>query len=180
MATQKNSLKQNKQHGFNAIISINAPKEEVWAVLEDFNDVYLWAPGVSKSHALGEKRQEVGAARYCKLEDFGEIDEVVTEWNKDEGFTYTISALGPLNNAVSRWTLTKINATTTQLEVEFAYDIRFGLLGKMMHALVMQKKLHSSLPQTLQDFKNHMESKKINRPYKNKASVSSTIPASTT
>lgn len=180
MTTQKNSLKQNKQHGFNAIININAPKDQVWAVLEDFNNVYLWAPGVSKSHALGDKRQEVGASRYCKLEDFGEIDEVVTEWNQGEGFTYSVSALGPLNNAVSRWTLTTINATTTQLEVEFAYDIRFGLLGKMMHALVMQKKLHTSLPQTLQDFKNHMESKKINRPYKNQASVSSAVSASTT
>jgi len=161
MAIQKTSLKQNKQHGFNATISISAPKDEVWTVLEDFNDVYLWAPGVSKSHALGDKRQEVGAARYCKLEDFGEIDEVITEWNQGEGFTYTVSALGPLNNAVSRWTLTKVNASTTQLEVEFAYDIRFGLFGKMMHALVMQKKLHTSLPQTLQDFKNHMESNKV-------------------
>jgi len=172
MATQKTSLKQNKQHSVNAIININAPKNEVWAVLEDFNDVYLWAPGVSKSHALGNKRQEVGAARYCKLVDFGEIDEVITEWNQGEGFTYTVSALGPLNNAVSRWTLTKVNANTTQLEVELAYDIRFGLFGKMMHALVMQKKLQTSLPQTLQDFKNHMESGKANRPHKTQASAS--------
>jgi uncharacterized membrane protein len=171
MATQKNSLKQYKQHGFNAITRINAPKDEVWAVLEDFNDVYLWAPGVSKSHALGDKRQEVGAARYCKLEDFGEIDEVITEWKQGEGFTYTVSALGPLNNAVSRWTLTKVDAKTTQLEVEFAYDIRFGLFGKMMHTLVMQKKLHTSLPQTLQDFKNHMESGKANPPYKTQATM---------
>ena len=168
MAAQKNSLKQDKQHGFNAIININAAKEEVWAVLEDFNNVYQWAPGVSKSHGLGDKRQEVGAARYCKLEDFGEIDEVVTEWEQGEGFTYTVSALGPLNNAVSRWTLTQKDSNTTQLEVEFAYDIRFGLFGKMMHALVMKKKLHTSLPQTLQDFKNHMESGKVSHFVTNK------------
>jgi len=57
------------------------------------------------------------------------------------------------------------------LEVEFAYDIRFGIFGKMMHALVMQKKLHTSLPQTLQDFKNHMESGKANRPLNTQAST---------
>ncbi|OUS40509.1 hypothetical protein A9R00_05615 [Oleispira antarctica] len=171
MSHHISSLKQNKQHGFNAIVNINAPKNELWAVLEDFNNVYQWAPGVSKSHALGDKRQEVGAARYCKLEDFGEIDEVITEWHQGEGFTYTVSALGPLNNAVSRWTLMTVDANTTQLEVEFAYDIRFGIFGKMMHALVMQKKLHTSLPQTLQDFKNHMESGKANRPLNTQAST---------
>jgi hypothetical protein len=32
MTAQKNSLKLNKQNGFNSIISINAPKEEVCAV----------------------------------------------------------------------------------------------------------------------------------------------------
>lgn len=166
MSHNRSSLKLNKQHGFNAIVNINAPKDKVWEVLEDFNDVYLWAPGVSKSHALGNKRQEVGAARYCKLEEFGEIDEVITEWNQGEGFTYTVSALGPLNNAVSRWTLTQVDDNTTQLEVEFAYDIRFSLFGKMMHALVMQKKLHTSLPQTLEDFKRHMESRKVNGSYR--------------
>jgi len=171
MAIQKTSLKQNKQHGFNATISINAPKDEVWTVLEDFNDVYLWAPGVSKSHALGDKRQEVGAARYCKLVDFGEIDEVITEWNQGEGFTYTVSALGPLNNAVSRWKLTKVNAHTTQLEVELAYDIRFGLFGKVMHTLVMQKKLHTSLPQTLEDLKQRVETGKLIRPLTSSANA---------
>jgi len=165
MSSSRSSLKQHKQHGFNAITTINAPKDEVWAVLEDFNNVYTWAPGVSKSHGLGNKQQEVGAARYCKLADFGEIDEVVTEWNSGDGFTYTVSALGPLHNAVSRWTLTKVNAHTTQLEVEFAYDIRFSVFGKMMHSLVMQKKLHTSLPQTLEDLKQRVETGKLIRPY---------------
>jgi len=166
MSSHKTSLKQNKQHGFNAVITINAPKDQVWAVLEDFNNVYTWAPGVSESHGLGNKNQEVGAARFCKLADFGNIDEVITEWKKGEGFTYTVSALGPLDNAVSRWTLTEVDAKTTQLEVEFAYDIRFGVFGKMMHSLVMQKKLHTSLPETLVSFKQRMETKKLVRPYK--------------
>lgn len=166
MTGHTTSLKSNKQHGFNAVITINAPKDQVWAVLEDFNNVYTWAPGVSESHGLGNKQQEVGAARFCKLADFGNIDEVVTEWKKGDGFTYTVSPLGPLNNAVSRWTLTKIDAQSTRLEVEFAYDIRFGLFGKMMHSLVMQNKLHSSLPQTLEDFKGRVETGKLIRPYK--------------
>lgn len=169
MNGQRVALKKNKQHGFNAVATINAPKDQVWAVLADFDNVYTWAPGVSKSHGLGNKQQEVGAARYCKLSDFGEIDEVVTEWNQGDGFTYTVSALGPLDNAVSRWTLTQVDANTTQLEVEFAYDIRFSVFGKMMHALVMQKKLHTSLPQTLQDFKRRVETGKLIRPYEQEA-----------
>lgn len=164
-------LKINKRHGFNSVITINAPKDQVWAVLKDFNNVYTWAPGVSESHALGKKNQEVGAARFCKLADFGNIDEVITEWKQGEGFTYTVSPLGPLNNAASRWTLTEVDSKTTRLEVEFAYDIRFGVFGKMMHRLVMQKKLHTSLPQTLDAFKHRIETKQLIRPYKKEQSA---------
>lgn len=166
MSHHRSSLNNNKQHGFSAIVTINAPKNEVWAVLEDFNNVYTWAPGVSESHALGNKNQEVGAARFCNLADFGNIDEIVTEWQQGNGFTYTVSALGPLTNAVSRWSLMAVDSKTTRLEVEFAYDIRFGVFGKIMHSLVMKKKLHISLPQTLEAFKQRLETKKLIRPYK--------------
>jgi len=165
MKNDYSSLKQHKQHGFKSSTTINAPKDQVWAVLEDFNNVYTWAPGVSESHGLGSKQQEMGAARHCKLSDFGAIDEVITEWKQGQGFTFTISPLGPLNNAISCWTLIEVDAQITRLEVEFAYDIRFSIFGKLMHNLVMRKKLLTSLPQTLHAFKQRIETGKLVRPF---------------
>jgi hypothetical protein len=52
--------------------------------LEDFNDVYLWAPGVSKSHALGNKRQEVGAGAESNVGEFNQkMDQVLSRLDYD-------------------------------------------------------------------------------------------------
>ena len=164
MSHNEINVSHNKQHSLKSIVTINAPIKEAWHVLADFNNVYTWAPGVSESHGLGSKEQQIGAARYCKLADFGTIDEVVTQWQEGQGFTYTVSALGPLNNAISRWVLVEVDAQTSRLEAELAYDIRFGLFGKMMHRLVMRKKLEVSLPQTLEAFKKRIETGTLVRP----------------
>lgn len=177
MNSHQNSLSHNTQHGFTSDITINAPKEKAWAVLGDFNNVYSWAPGVSKSYALGDKQQQVGASRSCTLSDFGSIDEVVTEWKQGEGFTYTVSPLGPLHNAINRWTLIEIDAGTTRLTVEFAYDIRFSVFGKLMHSLVMRKKLLSSLPDTLSAFKHRVETGELVRPLIDEPPTSSAQPS---
>ncbi|MEH6443958.1 MAG: SRPBCC family protein [Oceanospirillaceae bacterium] len=174
MSTQHKNLDYDKQHGFKSSITIDAPMDKVWSVLEDFNNVYSWAPGVTESHGLGSKHQEIGASRYCKLSDFGTIDEVVTQWKQGEGFTYTVSPLGPLNDAISRWSLIEVNSKTTRLEVEFAYNIRFSVFGRMMHRLVMRKKLLSSLPDTLLALKKRIETGKLVRPLINTQQTAST------
>jgi len=136
---------------------INADITSAWQVLADFYDVYTWVPGVSKSYALNDFPLGVGAARYCKLDDFGSIEEHITHWVDQIGFVYTISPLGPLNNAVSRWWLTPLANKQTLLEVTLKYDIRFGVFGKMMHRIIMRNKLEKSLPDTLFAVKRKVE-----------------------
>lgn len=145
--------------GVNEKLVINADTATTWNVLADFYDVYTWAPGVSKSHALNDLPLGVGAARYCKLDDFGSIEEHITHWVKNTGFVYTVSPLGPLNNAISRWWLTPIDNHKTMLEVTLKYDIRFGIVGNIMHKLIMRSKLEKALPGTLQAVKKRVEAK---------------------
>jgi len=145
-------------------VTINAPLNKVWQVLADFNDVYTWAPTVTHSNGLDEKNNQVGAGRHCKIEGFGSIDEVITQWQEKEGFTYTISDLGPLTKGLSRWILTESTANKTIITVEFGYELRFSLVGKLLHKLVMRRKLEAGLPETLQALKKRVESGKLVRP----------------
>lgn len=147
-----------------ARIDINASQNKSWEVLEDFNNVYTWAPGVVESHGLGLIEKQIGAGRHCKLDGFGEIDEYVTHWQEGIGFVYDVSPLGPLYKAFSSWWLTSIDETNTRLEVVFSYNIRFGLFGKIMHKLIMRGKLEKSLPDTLQSVKKRIESGNLIRP----------------
>ena len=153
-----------RQHQLVATITINDTTENVWSVLKDFDHVYTWAPSVEASYGLNEQQHEVGAGRYCKLKGFGEIKEYILAWDEGRGFVYDVTPLGPLHNAISRWKIIPVNERLCQLEVSFKYDIRFGLLGRLMHALVMRKKLETSLPDTLSALKLRVETGKLCRP----------------
>lgn len=146
-------------HGKYAVktaVIINTPAA-VWDVLKDFGSVSDWAPTVSESHYLTAQTDGVGTGRHCHVVGFGNIQEHVTDWHKGKGFAYSVTALGPLAASSSSWWLTRIDDQTTKLEVVFSYDIRFGLFGKILHKLVMRKKLEQSLPETLAATKKHVE-----------------------
>ncbi|EPJ49256.1 MAG: hypothetical protein OFPI_25610 [Osedax symbiont Rs2] len=141
-----------------ATVIINARQQQVWELLEDFYDVYTWVPTVKKSHSLNDKKLGIGAGRYCELDGFGSIEEYITGWYPGIGFVYQITPLGPLDRSHSSWWLTEMADGRTELTVTLSYNIRFGLFGKMMHKLVMRKKLEESLPDTLLAVKNKVES----------------------
>ena len=147
----------NGKYKVSSVIDLRAPQSKVWEVLKDFPNVYLWAPSVQESHAIGNKEFGVGAGRHCKLDGFGEIDEYITVWQEGSGFVYDVTPLGPLNRAFSSWWLTANNDHSTRLEVVFSYDIRFGIFGRIMHKLIMRSKLEKSLPDTLKAVKNRVE-----------------------
>ncbi len=152
-------------YGISSAINIKASQEKVWEVLKDFTNVYTWAPSVTESHSLNNKKLGVGHGRHCKLDGFGEIDEHITIFEEGQGFVYDVTPLGPLDQAFSSWWLTTNSDQTTRLEVVFSYKIRFGLFGKMMHKLVMRGKLEASFPEGLKAFKNRVETGKLVRPY---------------
>ena len=138
-------------------IIINASTAEVWDVLKDFGNVSDWAPSVSESHYLSSQTSGVGTGRHCVIDGFGSLDEYVTQWQEGVGFTYSVTPLGPLDKSNSSWWLSRISDTETKLEVALIYDLRFGLFGKILHKLIMRRKLEQSLPQTLAATKNHVE-----------------------
>ncbi len=153
-----------RPHQQQTSIVIQAQQAEVWQVIADFNNVYTWAPGVKASHALGTKRQQVGAGRYCELADFGQIEEYITRWDEGQGYVYDVTPVGPLINGLSSWWLKPTDQNTTELTVTLGYDIRFGLLGKALHGLIMRRKLKSSLEQTMASLKACVETGKTLRP----------------
>ena len=145
-------------------VTIDASTDEVWDVLKEFGSVSDWAPSVSKSYYLDSQTSGVGTGRHCDIDGLGSIDEVVTDWQEGVGFTYSVTPLGPLDKSNSSWRLTRVSAGKTKLQVTFNYDLRFGFLGKVLHKLVMRKKLEQSLPDTLAAFKTRLAAASSNTP----------------
>ena len=113
---------------------------------------------------LGTTDQGVGAIRHCDIKGFGGIDETITEWTDGRSYTYRVTPLGPLDVAHSRWTVRAIDETSSELIVEFGYDVRFGLFGKLLHKIIMRKKLEQTIPQTLDALKRRVETGMLVRP----------------
>lgn len=139
-----------------ASIDINAPKENIWQVLSEFTDV-SWAPGVKSSYGIGKEELGVGAGRHCTLEGFGEIDEYITHFSAGEGFVYSVTPLGPLHNTHSSWWITPASNEASRLNIIINYDIRFGIFGRLMHAMMMRRKLQKSMLTTVAAVKDRVE-----------------------
>lgn len=157
-------MKQQQKYRKVQTLTIDAPKNEVWDVLADFNNVYTWAPSVEHSAGLNDKYQQVGSGRVCSVKGFGEITEKVTEWQDQQLFAFTVEASGPLNNALSHWQLSDSANGKTKITVTLKYDVKFGVLGSLLHALVMKKQLNKTLTQILSALKTRVETGKLVRP----------------
>lgn len=147
----------NESYSVSARTTIDNSRQAVWTLLRDFSNVQRWAPSVKSSHALGKAELGVGAGRHCVLDGFGEIEETITQWHEGHGFVYDVTPLGPLATSYSRWWLADVGEGKTQLEVELSYNLRYGWVGRMLHALVMRKKLETSLSETLSAVKHEVE-----------------------
>jgi Polyketide cyclase / dehydrase and lipid transport len=80
---------------------INAPVEQVWARIRDFNALPKWHPGVAKSEIEGGKpADQVGCVRNFAMKNGGVIRERLLEMS-DLGHHYSYSILEsplPLTN----------------------------------------------------------------------------------
>jgi uncharacterized membrane protein len=159
-------------YGMHKTLTINAPLNQVWEVLADFNNVYTWAPSVEHSHALNDKNQQVGAGRVCSIKGFGNVSEEITQWNDHQGVEFTVSDLGPLKNTLCHFKISAEKHNQTQLDMTFDYDLKFGVFGKALHRFFMKNRLNTSLEHTLEAFKSRIETGKLLRPYSEQAIAS--------
>lgn len=160
-------MKQNQLPGkfrLSARKIVQAPARNVWEVVADFPAVETWAPQVTKSYALGAKERGVGAERHCDIKGFGGIDEAITEWTEGRSLAYRVTPLGPLGVSYSRWTVNEINDTSSEVLVELSYDLRFGLFGRVLHKIMMRRKLKQAFSKSLEALKKRVETGMLVRP----------------
>ncbi|MGH8453492.1 MAG: SRPBCC family protein [Nevskiales bacterium] len=141
-------------------IEIAAPPAAVWEVLADFCGLDQWARGVTRCDPIGSVAQGVGAGRRIQIKGLGRVDEVVNLWEPERHLRYAASAVGPFGPGASSWRLEPVEsagARRTRVTLRFAYDMRFGALGRLLHALLVRDRIQSAESQTLERLKRHVE-----------------------
>ena len=121
-------------------IRIQASKDEVWKILADLGGVQNFHPGVAKSYYTSDVKEGLGAARVCELLPMGKVEEHVVDWKHGEEMVLTIAPLEkapPLRDARGRIQL-EVDGDETVVTMSLQYGLAFGLLGRLMDALMVQ------------------------------------------
>jgi hypothetical protein len=142
---------------FSANTFTQAEPEAVWKVLADIGRIYIWNPGVESSHLTSEASQGVGTARFCDLGGGNYLDENVVSWEPNRALTMRITKTNlPFRSADIRFTLREENGGTV-VEVSPLYELKYGLIGKLMDGLFIGHTYKRGMENLLEGLKNHIE-----------------------
>ena len=149
MATKSNSL------------IVSASKEEIWNVLSDFDQIYLWAENVDHSCFLSEQTTGVGTTRGVQ-QGPNVVLETVTSWEEPIRLSYQIEGLPKVFKKVTNsWKLfdegakTRVELTVHIVPIRPPAEIAAQILGKIFSRLnkKMLTGLKNQVEQTLTDNK---------------------------
>lgn len=135
---------------------IEASPDRVWAVLSDFGNPQAWSPNVTHSAVLGEQQSGVGCERNCTIPGFGQVTERATEWSEGERITIEGLGIPMMRSFASTWSIEPAG-DKTRLRATLKYQPRFGPFGRLMAALVMQRKIRATLRSSVAGLKFHVE-----------------------
>jgi hypothetical protein len=127
----------------------SAPPEKLWACLSDLRLVQSYNPAIARAELPGGMLSGLGALRACELKPKGKVLERVHVWEPGK-------ALG-LEIVESDWPITRMNWVTriepngkgSILSQRLEYGMKFGPLGWLLNALVMQRNVTKNVGEAL-------------------------------
>lgn len=138
-------------------IRIEAPLEAVWNAISDLAAVKHYNPTVVSAWLLSPLHEGIGAARRCELKPKGWVEERVWEWSPRRSIGLEVTASEwPL--VFMKWkTELQIDGNVTLVRQTMNYKLKFGLLGALIDALVMRRKLRKTIGEVFENMKRHVE-----------------------
>ena len=138
-------------------ILINAPLESVWRTLADLESVKFTNPLVKTVKIISPNRDGIGSARHCDFKDGKFVEERVTACEPNKSISFELyKHQWPL--VFMRWT-SKVEKQggATALISDTEYEVKFGVAGKILNALVMRRKFYQVIAESLERTKKHIE-----------------------
>ena len=136
---------------------MNVTPERAWELLDDFGSVYRYHPIVEKSPIDNGVASGLGAERVCHFDNGDQIKERITDYSAGKEFTVEIVDPGkfPLKTAEARLALSPIERDRSRVSFEMAFEPKYGPIGWVMGATVMQSQFRKILSSVLEGFETH-------------------------
>ncbi len=138
-------------------LTINAPAEQAWNVIADYGNVYRFHPSVKFSSLVSSVERGVGARRRCDFYDKTIVVEEVTEWSEGEGFVVELSGgTMPFEHAHVQLKVRPIEEDSTLVTYKMEYKVKYGLVGRIMDALIIRRKMSNMFINVLKGMEYHV------------------------
>lgn len=140
-------------------IKIGAPLEKVWKILADLESVQYYSPMIARARYTSSRREGVGASRHCDFKPKGYAKERVIGWEPKKSISMEMyESEWPVK--FMRWkTSLKKDVNQTLVASDTEYELKFGILGKLMDALMMRRKFHKIIDDVFADMKRFIETR---------------------
>lgn len=140
-------------------ITINAPVEKVWATLADLEQVQYYNPAIAKARYISTNKEGAGAARHCDFKDGKWVKERVTAVTPHKSMSIEMyEHQWPVK--YMRWrTNLAPEGSGTHVSQKLEYEVKFGILGKLLDSLMMRGKMSKMLNEIFESMKRYIESR---------------------
>ena len=141
-------------------IAIAAPKEKVWETIADLGGIYKFHLAVNHSYYTSDKKDGIGAARVCEFTNGGAISETVVDWQDGRSLTLSLNPLKkmpPFSTKSSGTLCVSERDGSAVVTMEMNYSLRFGILGRLMDAMMVRREFTKIVPKVLAGLKHHVE-----------------------
>ena len=138
-------------------IVINAPVKKMWAVLANLENVAKYNPVVSHARYISQNKEGVGAARECEFKPKGSAKERVFEWEPERVLAIELYEHNWPVKTMRWWTRLKPEGNNTRVTQVMEYEMKFGILGNLMNALMMKRKLNQGVTEIFENLKKFAE-----------------------
>lgn len=136
---------------------LQVPVAKAWEILNDFGAVYKYHPLVERSPIDNGIASGLGAERICHFDNGDQIKERITGYEAGEEYTVEIIDPGdfPLKTAEARLSLRSVDADRSRVRFEMSFQPKYGPVGWVMGATIMQTQFRRILADVLAGLERH-------------------------
>lgn len=139
-------------------IIINASVDKIWAMLTDLELLEKYDPTVKKSTLVSAEKTGPGAKRkVLMLDGKNWFVEKVTAFKANEVLTFQLTDCSfPIKGLKHSYSFEKVGNQTKVKQI-MEYTVKFGLLGKLLDALMIRKQSDQGIKKFFIGLKSYVE-----------------------
>lgn len=139
-------------------ITVNASVEKLWNILTDLELLDKYDPTVKQSTLVSTEKTGIGAKRKVTMLDGKNwFKEEVTVFKPNESLTYQLTDCSfPIQGLQHSYSFEKIG-TQTKVKQVMEYTVKFGLLGKLLDAMMIRKQSDAGIKKFFAGLKEYAE-----------------------